>query len=158
MQKVALHLNWEGTAQVFTWRKVALLAQLPCRWRLKALSRPALPGQGLGSILACVCPWDLAQHPLQEVPTLFCADQHVQWALSVVQNQGHQNPCFGFKLKTARPLISDPSETGMASEPQCSSWRSSRARWPSRFPVYPQPRLLPHLAVWHCYTSAALPS
>lgn len=100
MQKVALHLNWEGTAQVFTWRKVALLAQLPCRWRLKALSRPALPGQGLGYILACVCPWDLAQHPLQEVPTLFCADQHVQWALSCPES-GPPESMFWFQAQNS---------------------------------------------------------
>lgn len=56
--------------------------QLPRMWRVNALPRPTQPGQGLASVLACVCLWNLAQYPLQEVPTLFCADKHVKWALT----------------------------------------------------------------------------
>lgn len=38
--------------------------------------------KALASVLACICPWNLAEYPLQEVPTLFCADKHVKWALT----------------------------------------------------------------------------
>lgn len=95
---------------MFTWRKVACLTQLPSMWKLNALSRPTQLGQGLGPFLACVC--------LQEVLTLFCADQHVQWTL-MCPGSGTPESCFFgcSKLKTARPLISDPSGIGVASAP-----------------------------------------